>query len=57
MSKKIDIDEEAESTLQEIEEDWPPDRCSLGTYRDFLKALRSHIHERIGQLNDEIGES
>lgn len=55
MTKKIDVDEEADNTLNEIEGNWGPERCDLSTYRDFLKSLGMSIQHRVEQLNAEIG--
>jgi hypothetical protein len=53
----LDPDAQAVTLLQEIEADYPPSRCSLETYRDILIALRAELQQRIGELNEEIGDS
>jgi hypothetical protein len=53
--KMINIDEEADKTLSKIEEEWPPSRCDLTTYRNFLQSLISSIQYRIELLAAEIG--
>jgi len=53
--KALDVDEESQRLLNEIEEQYPPQRCSLATYREVLRSLVMDLRNRIGQLNDEIG--
>lgn len=52
---KIDFDEETERLMTAIEDEYPPEKCSLEEYRDVLDSLNHAIRERIEQLDGELG--
>lgn len=51
----MDAEQEAERLINEIEAQYPPEKCSLAEYRDVLESLGHSVRERVEQLNDEIG--
>lgn len=55
-NQPIDVEEESQRLLEEIEQQYSPERCSLATYREVLRSLVQDVRERINQLNDEIGD-
>jgi len=54
-AKPLDVEEESQRLLEEIEEQYPPDRCSRAAYRAVLQSLDHDLRNRIMQLNSEIG--
>lgn len=52
--KTFDPETEAERLREEIEDQFPPETCSLSQYRKVLVELDSMLRERISQLDDEI---
>lgn len=53
--KPFDTEEEAERLINEIEGQFPPERCTLEQYRDVLDTLEDLVRSRVRQLDDEIG--
>lgn len=53
-AEKLDPETEAERIREEIEEEFPPERCSLEQYRDVLRATVHALRHRIECLNHEI---
>jgi hypothetical protein len=51
----LDVETETERLFEEIEEQYPPAKCSLAEYREVLRDLEIRIHDRILMLNAEIG--
>ncbi len=45
----------AEKKMREIEDEFPPSRCSLDDYRLVLIAVGEEIAERVAQLKEELG--
>jgi len=53
---RFDVESETERLFEEIEEQYPPEKCSLAQYREVLRDLQIRLRERVRQLDDEIGE-
>lgn len=54
IGRPFDPEVESERLREEIEEQYPPSRCSLEQYRAVLQSLISDLRERVSQLDDEL---